>query len=437
MEESIQVGSNEDKKPRTTYVENGGEDIISDLPENIISRILSLLPTKDVIRTCVLSKDWEYKWTGIDNIDINDNERFSLKTTRKTSVVNFMDRIFILSRNSKLKRFHFMCQQKYDARRMITWISAALMRDVEDLEIVYKYEGVVIPRCIFGCVSLTNLKLQLRCTFRPVRNWFSNLKVMCLAEVDIVNEHAPDTTQLTFNFPVLETFKLYKCNWLKVNFVQINAPTLTKFYVEQHSDQAEVDNFQIKISGAKFLKFEFYGIRKNGLHARLLLKGCSDLNHLRLSGEIVEAMAKSNQGPPLPKLNMLKRLEIFTKCSNEAFLEFLHSTPSLEYIWLDMWLWNDYDYDSVEAIPSCIASQLIEVEFNMFKGERSHIHLADFLLKYAVRLKKMSGLSRKRSEERRVEKNFWARLKKVFGDGDFELDSSIKNMRDFERLFGQ
>lgn len=84
---------------------------------------------------------------------------------------------------------------------MITWISAALMRNIEDLEIAYKYEGVVLPRRIFDCVSLTNLKLQLTCTFRPLRNWFSNLKVMCLADVEILNEHAPNITQLIFNFP--------------------------------------------------------------------------------------------------------------------------------------------------------------------------------------------------------------------------------------------
>lgn len=122
MEENIQIESNVGKKPR--MAETDGEDIISKLPESINSRILSLLPTKYVLRTCVLSKEWEFKWTNIYNIDIIDAEPFSLRTIRKESVVNFVDRIFILSRASTLKRFRLWFVEKYDAHRMIKWISA-------------------------------------------------------------------------------------------------------------------------------------------------------------------------------------------------------------------------------------------------------------------------------------------------------------------------
>lgn len=318
MDESIQIDSNVGKKPRVDAEDNdGGEDFISNMPESIISQILSLLPMKDVLRTCVLSKDWEYKWTGIYDIYINDVDRFLLKSTRKTSVVNCVDRIFILSRNSNLRRFCLLCHQKYDTRRMITWISAALMRNVEELEIRYNYEGVVVPRCLFDCTRLTSLKLQMPCTFRPIQNWFSNLKVLYLAQVEILNEHAPNTNQLVFNFPVLETFKLEKCRWLKVTFVEIHAPSLTNFHVQKNSDVPEVDSFQLRISRAKLGKFKFIGsclekfdlsassvfcasidfrgylhdlqgIRKNGLNGYLLLKKCSGLNHLQLSGAMVE-----------------------------------------------------------------------------------------------------------------------------------------------------
>lgn len=101
--------------------------------------------------------------------------------------------------------------------------------------------------------------------------------------------------------------------------------------------------------------------------------------------------------------------------------------------------WVDYDYDQVELIPSCIVSHINEVRFNVFKGEQRHVHMADFLLRKAVGLKKMLGLSRKKSEEQQAEKNFWARLKVTFGKGDFEVATSRKNvanMTEFERCFG-
>ena len=59
----------------------GEEDdmITSKLPESIIGRIMSLLPTKDAVRTCVLSKRWINHWASsitklnIDDIDLSYN----------------------------------------------------------------------------------------------------------------------------------------------------------------------------------------------------------------------------------------------------------------------------------------------------------------------------------------------------------------------------
>ncbi|XP_073282819.1 F-box/LRR-repeat protein At4g14103-like [Primulina huaijiensis] len=338
MEENIQIESNVGKKPRMAETDDTGEDIISKLPESIISRILSLLPTKQVLQTCVLSKEWEYKWASIYNIDIIDAEGFSRRTTRKKSVVNFVDRIFILSRASTLKRFRLWFVEKYDAHRMITWISAALMRNVEDLTIFYGHEGVVLPRCLFDCITLTKLWLHLPCTFRPVQNWISNLEVLYLDQVEILNDHAPNTSQLIFNFPVLGTLELRDCKWLKVNFVEIKAPALTEFNVARYRDPSEVENCQIKISGAKLLKFGFHGycvenldlsassvfsaavdyqsfvhhlrgFQKNGSLACLLLKGCSGLNHLQLSGDTVEVSL-----PNYPRINENQLVIFPTSC---------------------------------------------------------------------------------------------------------------------------
>ncbi|XP_073021812.1 F-box/FBD/LRR-repeat protein At3g14710-like [Primulina eburnea] len=455
MGENIQIDSNAGKKPRITY--DDSENIITNLPECIISRILSLLPTKDAVRTCVLSKDWEYKWTSIYNIHISDGERFLLKQTRKTSFVNFVDRVFFLSRHSTLKRFYLCCRHKYDSHRIILWISGALMRNVEDMHIVYNDEGVVLPRCLFDCKSLTSLKLQLPCIFRvSAHNLFFSLKILYLTKTKILNDHVPSTDRLIFDFPVLETLELQNCEWLKVNFVEINSPALTMLRVIHYTSLPEADKYRIKISGAKIAQFEYNGyfleyfdlgtssvfsaavdfhcfpkdiqvVRKNGLQARSLLKGLfSGLNHLKLSGEVVEAIAKSKQGHPLPQFNMLKRLEVFTNCDSGELLEFLHATPFLESIVLHMDNWDDYDYDAVQYVPSCIVSHLNEVRFSRFSKRLQDYRMADFLLSNATQLKKMTGLRRDSREERQKKKmsgeeseekeieDFWSKLRSVF-----------------------
>ncbi|XP_073287034.1 F-box/LRR-repeat protein At4g14103-like isoform X2 [Primulina huaijiensis] len=446
------IDSNQSKKRRITYDENNGEDIISYLPECITSRILSLMPTKDALRTCVLSKDWEHKWTGIYNIDINDDIRFVLKKTRKMSFINFVDRIFFLSRNSTLKRFRLWCHLQYKAHRMISWISAALMRNVADLELVYQDDDVVLPSRLFNCTSLTTMKLQWPCFFRvSAQNLFPSLKSLYLDRTKFLGECVPSTSKLVFDFPVLETLELQNCKWLKVNLVEINAPVLSVFKVICYSDLREVDKCQIKFCKAKLVKCEFFGhfvedfdfsatsvfsatidihlIRKIGLQAGLLLKGFCGLNHLKISGEVVEAVVQSNQRPLLPKFNMLKRLEVFTKCNSGALLELLHAMPFLESIVLEMWYWDDYDYDEVESLPSCIVSHLKEVQFRSFSKTLPDYRMAQFLWTNALRLKKIVGLRRESSEERQRKKmfghvreeseekeieNFWAKLKTVF-----------------------
>jgi len=43
------------------------------LPQPIIAKILSFLPTRDAVRTCVLSKKWLNDWTFITKLDIDDS----------------------------------------------------------------------------------------------------------------------------------------------------------------------------------------------------------------------------------------------------------------------------------------------------------------------------------------------------------------------------
>ncbi|GAU49993.1 hypothetical protein TSUD_272940 [Trifolium subterraneum] len=51
------------------------KDTISNkLPESIITDILSLLPMKEAVRACVLSKRWIHRWTSITKLELDDSE---------------------------------------------------------------------------------------------------------------------------------------------------------------------------------------------------------------------------------------------------------------------------------------------------------------------------------------------------------------------------
>jgi hypothetical protein len=52
---------------------SGSRDVISSLPDDISSHILSFLPTKEAASTSVLSKKWRYLFAFVPNLDLDDS----------------------------------------------------------------------------------------------------------------------------------------------------------------------------------------------------------------------------------------------------------------------------------------------------------------------------------------------------------------------------
>ncbi|KEH25402.1 putative F-box domain, leucine-rich repeat domain, L domain-containing protein [Medicago truncatula] len=120
-------------------------DRISDLPDELLSHILSFLPTKLAFSTTVLSKRWtglcyslpalhfefRLKNCGLSKQQVEDTfYRFS----------HFVDTLILshLSRNKPLKTFLLNCpirNCKQDSRIFNAWIEAAKQRSVEEINL--------------------------------------------------------------------------------------------------------------------------------------------------------------------------------------------------------------------------------------------------------------------------------------------------------------
>ncbi|KAM0017035.1 putative FBD domain, leucine-rich repeat domain superfamily, F-box-like domain superfamily [Helianthus debilis subsp. tardiflorus] len=139
------------------------DDRLSMMPEDILSRILSLMPTKFAVRTSVLSKRW--------------------------SVSN--------------------------------WIDSAVRLNVCELDIcVIQYE---LPLSVFTCNTLTSLRLELSACDFGGWEFPSTIYLPCLKTLDIVGCNNPQAIHGCC--PVLESLSLeVSCND-KQDFV-LNIPTL-------------------------------------------------------------------------------------------------------------------------------------------------------------------------------------------------------------------
>ncbi|KAL3828081.1 hypothetical protein ACJIZ3_016883 [Penstemon smallii] len=414
MSRTNQIYTASNKKLRLIDI---GGDRISNLPDDVISQILSCLSTRDSARTCVLSKNWEHKWTSIYNIQIDDACSLLRGKVRVASFVSFVYRI-LFTHNSSIKSFRLTCKMKYEPIHLTTWISTVLRHKIQNLEITARRcRGIVFPRSFSDCNSLTELKLMLDCTLKiPVDNCFPNLKNLYLGGgVKLLNDQCPPNNgNLRLSFPLLEVLVLKSCRWLNAKVVEINAPSLTRF--EDESSYYDVNNScSIMICGTKLTRFESsgglinnyvvsgssvsYAVLNNNPHvtlsnllgprAQMILKGFLNLKHLILSSCVLKVLTELKQAFPLPIFSQLNQLELLADTKSKELLELLQVTPSLESLILDAECWDDYNYEGVEVLPPCIMLRLKEFKLNNFQGTTGQINLAKFIMKNAENLEKV------------------------------------------------
>ncbi|CAL5195169.1 unnamed protein product [Lathyrus oleraceus] len=93
---------------------------LSDLPDEILQKILSNLPTKEAVATTVLSKRWENQWMYISKIDLKFDESAPEKRQR---FIEFMDKLLVVCDISKLKMFSLSFEVGEEFPRVNKWLS--------------------------------------------------------------------------------------------------------------------------------------------------------------------------------------------------------------------------------------------------------------------------------------------------------------------------
>ncbi|KAH6802130.1 hypothetical protein C2S51_033576 [Perilla frutescens var. frutescens] len=140
-------------------------DRLSALPDPLILMILSLLPTRNVVQTSILSRRWNYLWIKIPCLRFSDG---NWDTTRAR---NFIQRTLMLWNGPQLREFQISFGREFDAALhgdLDLWILFAKTMKVEELDVrlpndysrpLAKYPVYSPPLCLYRVQSLKYARL--------------------------------------------------------------------------------------------------------------------------------------------------------------------------------------------------------------------------------------------------------------------------------------
>ncbi|KAG7541406.1 F-box domain [Arabidopsis thaliana x Arabidopsis arenosa] len=135
-------------------------DIISQCPDHLLLRILSSIPTKDVIVTSLLSKRWVSLWRWVPKLEYDF-------TSQNIRFIKFVYRSLLQNKAPVLERLHLKNLSLNPECRAVDiggWIDIAVSRRVRELEISINYsdERFRLPSSLYTCETLESFTLTIK-----------------------------------------------------------------------------------------------------------------------------------------------------------------------------------------------------------------------------------------------------------------------------------
>ena len=200
-------------------------DRIGNLPDAILSHILSFVTTKQAVRTSILSTRWRYLFALVPNLDFQlDYGNFPSWKKPKSSTIksfeSFVDRVLFF--HNSIEKFCLKCEKGFDSSRVCGWISAALWRGVQHLDLtIFILNFTTLPGVLFTCRTLVTLKLNIYFVLNvPNDVCFPNLKTLYLRSIEFQNDDS--VKRLFSNCVSLEDMVIEDCYFWNISNFNIS-----------------------------------------------------------------------------------------------------------------------------------------------------------------------------------------------------------------------
>ncbi|XP_074282269.1 F-box/LRR-repeat protein At4g14096-like [Silene latifolia] len=264
----VWMGSLDQKQKRccnnSSLLQPFSEDRLTRLPDELLTRILSMLPTKDAAATQVLSKRMRRVFCWITSVDLDDSPvshcvEYPHLVERSSLFESFVDNVlhklslseqpltrfrlrsggdkttFLRSWNSCQHRCGPTCFPNLEPSRLYAWITYPLahcgLRELDLSFHVPNFAEFKFPPGLFARQSLEVLTLDCNLEI----NSSTEIPPICLPNLKILNLHSfvfndhDFVTRIVSNCPALEDLTITYCLWEKADRLVISSHSLQRF----------------------------------------------------------------------------------------------------------------------------------------------------------------------------------------------------------------
>ncbi|XP_052206470.1 F-box/FBD/LRR-repeat protein At1g13570-like [Diospyros lotus] len=419
------------------------KDQLIELPDGVLSTIISMLTLREAVRTSILSKQWRYIWTchadlWFDSAKVLGNRAYSTsisncqpESDRILQRLKFVERVdrfmHLRSKGTKIDSLtiHFHLG-KDSAPHLDQWISCAITKGVENIDLdlsescsfkmdysssspleKYKFPYWLLastgkncsvkhlklascslsPRCSCNLTSLTNIQLQgVNISDQQLESLISSCS--CLEELSL--HQCSDLVSLKFAGPNIQLKLLRVKECFRLQKMELCAENLVLFEY--------IGNFisfcfkNVPKLAAAFLSFTGEGRLEGGTFA--LTRFASDLPELvTLNLVLILTMKIIKLPEDAPKFINVKQLVLtifpFNDDDDLLWISYLlKAFPLLHKLQLNLFCPSFIiPRDNQRNLPGCPHWHLTDLEINGFYGNQHEVELVKYLINNLVELK--------------------------------------------------
>nr|GEX90426.1 hypothetical protein [Tanacetum cinerariifolium] len=361
-------------------------DIISNMPENVITNILDHLPLKDAVKTDILSKFWRFKYTMLTHLVFDEIFYDDLPDKYKRKMVKIISRL-LLHFKGPITRFvlYIPCENdddSLDVEDVDHWVLFLSRNGIKDLTLICSYDGPLeLPTQLYSCRELKHLKLYNFC-FHPSPSFhvFPNLLTLHLISATFENYTFGEFIVQCPFLEILSNLDDEYCSTGEVELVEISKAKLGNLKVLSWSlGSSDMPTTMIKSSS----------IFQLAIHPKL-----QELDLRFWSCKFVTEPGLNKKVPTaFLCLKTLKLYPVDFTCDFGSFvLEMICNSPNLQSLKImaihkdnvpTAHRFIDLDYSTMEQL------QLRSVVFKCFKGSENEMSFIKYLLACSPLLKRV------------------------------------------------